>query len=495
MDRSSSSQTVSARKMLLLAAILLFLSALAGTAEPVSSLLRFIPKDYNEGWNAYWARDAWVSGILYPSANGIVVNNYPPLSFYIVGVFGQLVGDNIFAGRILALASLVVVTIGIYLWLRVAGLARTALVSAALFIAAFIAYAPGYVAMDDPQLIGHAFMVAAGFILWRRDFSTGALAIAALLTLLGGLTKHLLIPFPLAITVWIAIYRRDCLVRWLGFAGAFFVVALAIVAWRHVTLFHNIAVERTYSTHLAGRALQRLFRQFPLVLIISGIGVLFAPEKNNVNRRFASFTRIYFLLAALFGTIAATGEGVDRNAFFDLLIAAALAVGATLDFLLSRWARQSLTAVAVLLAALALPVALQAGSNLRGNLMLASSSGKREAAYLAEIAMIKEAKTGAAACEMLALCYWAGQPFAVDFFNYGQKLRKDLSAADECDQLLGNGSITILQVDAPRGGMLSQRLPNSCNQVIEDYFTPVLSTEFGVLLHRRTQWHSAPKDR
>ncbi len=486
MDRSSSSQTGSTTNMLLLVAVtLLFASALAGTAEPVSSVLRFIPKDYNEGWNAYWAHEAWVGGILYPSANGIAVNNYPPLSFYVVGAFGHLVGDNIFAGRILELVSLALVTIGIYLWLRAAGLARTALVSASLFIATFIAYAPSYVGMNDPQLTGHAFMVAAGCILWRRHFSPGALAAAALLTVLGVETKHLLIPFPLALTVWMVIYRRDCLARWLGFAFAFLLVALAIIAWRHATFFHTIAVTRTYSTHLATKALERLYRQFPLVLIVSG-GIFLAPSKSNVNRQFASFALIYVLLAALFGTLAATGEGVDRNAFFDLLIAAALAVGATLDCVLSRRTLQSVPAVGVLLAALALPLAFQAGSNLRANLSLASSSGKTEAVYLAEIARIKEAKTGAAACEMLALCYWAGQPFAVDFFNYGQTLQKDLSAAEECDQVFVSGSITILQVDAPHGSVLSRRLPISCNQVIESHFTPILRTEFGVLLQRPT---------
>ena len=147
--------------------------------------------------------------------------------------------------------SLALVTIGIYLWLRAAGLARTALVSASLFIATFIAYAPSYVGVH-PQLTGHAFsVVAAGCILWRRHFSPGALAAAALLTVLGAETKHLLIPFPLALTVWMVIYRRDCLARWLGFAFAFLLVALAIIAWRHATFFHTIAVTRTYSTHLA----------------------------------------------------------------------------------------------------------------------------------------------------------------------------------------------------------------------------------------------------
>jgi hypothetical protein len=32
---------------------------------------------------------------------------------------------------------------------------------------------------------------------------------------------------------------------------------------------------------------------------------------------------------------------------------------------------------------------------------------------------------GRVACDMLSVCYWAGKPFELDFFNYGQKLYKN----------------------------------------------------------------------
>jgi len=34
------------------------------------------------------------------------------------------------------------------------------------------------------------------------------------------------------------------------------------------------------------------------------------------------------------------------------------------------------------------------------------------------------AARGPVACELLSLCYWAGKSFEIDFFNYGQKLKK-----------------------------------------------------------------------
>lgn len=44
----------------------------------------------NEGWNAYFADAAMGKMPLYPSASQLITNNYPPLSFYIVGSIGRL---------------------------------------------------------------------------------------------------------------------------------------------------------------------------------------------------------------------------------------------------------------------------------------------------------------------------------------------------------------------------------------------------------------------
>ena len=46
-----------------------------------------VPLDPNEGWNAYHALAAMSGQALYP--HDLMVNNYPPLSFYVVGAAGQ----------------------------------------------------------------------------------------------------------------------------------------------------------------------------------------------------------------------------------------------------------------------------------------------------------------------------------------------------------------------------------------------------------------------
>ena len=92
--------------LLLLVVVSLVVFFLAG---PVLMIPLRIPLSYNEGWNAYFgARAVDVRlGPLYPGPNSLVFNNYPPLSFYVVGALGRyVIGDLIVAGRIVALVSL-----------------------------------------------------------------------------------------------------------------------------------------------------------------------------------------------------------------------------------------------------------------------------------------------------------------------------------------------------------------------------------------------------
>jgi hypothetical protein len=65
---------------------------------------------YNKGWNAVHAARAMSGQPLYPSNESFMFNNYPPLSFYIVGLAGRPMGeDAIMAGRIISLLAILVV--------------------------------------------------------------------------------------------------------------------------------------------------------------------------------------------------------------------------------------------------------------------------------------------------------------------------------------------------------------------------------------------------
>src|SRR5207302_7041365 len=56
----------------------------------------------NEGWNAYHADAATGAAPLYPRTDTLIINNYPPLSFYVVGALAQVFGDALYVGRVLS---------------------------------------------------------------------------------------------------------------------------------------------------------------------------------------------------------------------------------------------------------------------------------------------------------------------------------------------------------------------------------------------------------
>src|SRR5260370_9273021 len=61
----------------------------------------------NEGWNAYHADAAMGAAPLYPPTDTLIINNYPPLSFYVVGGLAQVFGDALYVGRALSLMAVV----------------------------------------------------------------------------------------------------------------------------------------------------------------------------------------------------------------------------------------------------------------------------------------------------------------------------------------------------------------------------------------------------
>src|SRR5262249_42758818 len=77
-------------------------AALVVLSKPLALLFRFVPRTYNEGWNAFWAEAVARKSALYVSADSLIANNYPPVSFYVVSAVGRVIGDNVIAGRLVS---------------------------------------------------------------------------------------------------------------------------------------------------------------------------------------------------------------------------------------------------------------------------------------------------------------------------------------------------------------------------------------------------------
>ena len=92
-----------------------------------------------------------------PAVDPFTPVNYPPLSFYIVGLAGLISGNYLMAGRVIAIGSLFLFSIVGVLILRLSGIKWIPAIFGGLaMLALFNAYAQEYIGMNDPQMLAHA---------------------------------------------------------------------------------------------------------------------------------------------------------------------------------------------------------------------------------------------------------------------------------------------------------------------------------------------------
>ena len=393
----------------------LAIACLFGLAQAASLIFLHVPLDPNEGWNAYHTMAAMRGAALYPQ--GAFVNNYPPLSFYVVGAFG---GDPIVAGRIVALLSLFGVAGGIFVAARRMGAgmdagtnadtrARAGMAAAAFgalwFVAGMLVFTD-YVAMDDPQLLGHA-VAMVGLLLLLRGNAVGA----ALAMTMALFVKHNLVALPLAALLWLALVDRRGALRFAATgiaAGIAGLLLFDLVYGR--SLLAVLDTPRLYSFAMLAEGAEH-WLAWGATAMLATAALCFARRERETL-----FVALYALAAVLLGLVFSGGAGVDMNAWFDAAIACALGLALALQCLPTRawqgaalpdrpWHRPALAAV------LLLP--LIAGAMLRDDWPGAADAADGDIAFL-------RAQKGPAMCEMLSLCYWAGKPATVDMFNLGQ---------------------------------------------------------------------------
>jgi hypothetical protein len=465
---------------------MLALGVLVTLVTPVSLVFRTVSRNYNEGWNAFWA-DAAVAGngSLYASGESLITNNYPPLSFHLVGRIGQFVGDNVIAGRLVSLASFAVLILTASLWLRAVGTSRLVAVAAGTMLAAvFSRYAQGYIAMNDPQMLAHAFMLCGVAVLWHFDFSRPAVVSAALLTLLGGFTKHLLIPVPLAVTVWLAMYRRQSLAAWV----ACFAIGLPLGFWLTLRSYPHfmdqLLLERVYGSHRTISAtLPVLKHVLPLLIVgtLPLIGMLRRRDPFRIEAPWV-FVLLYVVLSLVIGALGSGGAGVNRNAFFDLLIASSLLAGLGLERLREahgQWRFFRAPAASVVMLVLGASMAIESATAGPQTMRSLHERDDLERDTRTMVSLIGELGGGRAACETVALCYWAHEPFTLDFFGYGQKVRSSPASRESCDAMFERGEFPVVQVESSRLSEYSRLGP--CTLAIGRYYTAVFHSRLGTL--------------
>lgn len=373
-------------------------------------LLRYVALNYNEGWNAYFIQRFLAGQALYPDRNELIVNNYPPLAFPVVGVVTAWIGDPIFAGRLVSVAAYV--AIAVLIGGIVHGMVRStaAAIFATMFYATLMAVFPGgRIGMNDPQMLAHAVMTAGLFVICRGHRRMAGLMGAAALMVAAGLMKHSLLAVPAAASIWLLVWRRADFGRWMIAGGVAAAIAFGMVFAAYGPSFvASMLSPRTFDLVRMAMRMQELvgLLQIPLAVWVAFVVVRGLDERSGL-------VTVYVLVSIAIGMFFLGGAGTSSNMLFDLVIALSIAMGLAVGRLGGR------VRVAVLLAlSLSLAVEMPAAPLrlLAGSYQSAEAQERETRADIDAIA----ARSGPVLCEMPQLCYWGGKSFELDTFNVTQ---------------------------------------------------------------------------
>lgn len=453
-------------------------AALASMANRILRLPHQISLDYNEGWNALQADLAMRGGALYPELSALTSNNYPPLSFYIVGALGALIGDNIIAGRILALLSLCIVAGNIvFLVRRFGGSSFGAGVATLFFVGFHATQANVYIALNDPQWIAHALMMTGFSVFVAGKITLGRLVSVAILMLAAGFVKHLLFAAPIAVTIWLAYNDRRHLMLWLITGGGLAIGALLTCNLLYGPTFLEslLAAPRVVSAEMFALKVGAWFTPLIVPLIGAGLVLLYGW------RRDISLLVLFIIGGLVEAAIAIGGAGINVNAAFDLVIGLSIISGLALD---KAGSVGGPSGRILATAALASFVVLSAPRQMQVTKYEIADMDRNRVAWAAEIERLR-AIEGAVGCETLSLCYWADRGFEIDLFNYGQKLATGAISTNEGLAALEARGVHALQIAHAAGA--SGLLPTEFNDALAQRYHLHDSTITGfTLLIRRT---------
>src|SRR6185295_8190015 len=371
----------------------------------------------NEGWNAYHADAAMRGSGLYPPPDGLVANNYPPLSYYLIGWLGRVFGDPLYVGRALSILATLGIGAAAAAVVRQFGGTRAAcLIAGFWFVATMARFFEFYVGMNEPQLLGLAVMAVGLAWFLKRHAEGRAVEPAVLLMVLAGFIKHNFITLPLVALIWLWLDNW-----WLGLratliGAAAAALGLAICAVLFAPYFvADMLMPRTY--HLA-----RAISTFGRLQFILPAMVLWAVWAWHERRsKPARFTTLTIGIALSLCLLQKAGAGVDENAQFELVFATAVGIGLGYDGLLRDPLRTGWPAERISLVVLGiLIIRLLISSRLEFAYVLASPQYRALAGEHAAVARAEAARVaaipGPVACQNLVVCRMAGKPFVYDHF-------------------------------------------------------------------------------
>src|SRR5258705_5343474 len=230
------------------ASLVLALACVPATIRTVASIPAHAPLDYNEGWMAYHAASVSAGRPLYPTPPRFIINNYPPLSFYVLAAIGRAAGDPIAAGRALALVTFFIVTL---LLVRSARLmqctAAEAWFGGGLFAAHVLAFS-NYAGINYPQFLAQAIAGAGLLTILPAPERSWRIAVGGALLALALFVKPNVVALPVALVCWLfATDRRSAWRLLAAFVACTAAGLIACSALYGPEFAHQLSMPRAYS--------------------------------------------------------------------------------------------------------------------------------------------------------------------------------------------------------------------------------------------------------
>lgn len=423
--------------------------------------------NYNEGWNSFFVDRVLNGGPLYPGRDSMVANNYPPLSFYLIGGLSLVFPKIWYVGRAVSWIGFGAISALIFAIVRALGATRIgAAFGAALFCGLMATRYDLYVGMFDPQLTAHAVMLSAMLILARAPPRRTVSIAAAILVTIALFIKHSLIALPIAVTIWLARYNgRQALRTWFaaGILGASVATALCFAAYGK-DFFLGLTAPREY---LLSNLYQKMLHwiapiQIPVILALLQPGAAGAGRARGLI--------VLYIVASLGeGALGAAGAHTNYNMIFDLLIAAAIGIGYLLGAPETpgrprfdrRWVAAACAAGFLMSTA-----EVATSRTLHWRAWIAEQRGRAEEAQ--NQVEILRSRPGPALCVDLLLCYWAHKPFEFDPLNFEEAVKTGKRAPDGLIAAIANHYFSTIEISPT-----DQFLAKDTLSAIDRYYLPV----------------------
>ena len=278
-------------------------------------------------------------------------------------------------------------------------------------------YFQGWFAENDPQWIGIGLQLL-GVIFAIRSVQDNSnaynLFISSLFCALGFYTKHNEVSLILFIMLYLFFSDRK---KTLLFSMYFFSMIFTFLFIFYIIYGYNFLYD--VFLHPRIQVLHQITKASPKVKMFAPlICVSFYYFKiNGLNKK--TFSLLGFLIFSfLSGCYMQTGDGVSINVHLDTLIACTIISGLLIKNLEIK---KPLMLFLLSFIVFMLPTfrmvrhASQLEKNIQ-NIHLEADRWQNVIRYI-------EQQHDLVACRMLSICFWAGKPFTVDFFNMGQYLQ------------------------------------------------------------------------